>query len=169
MARMLTPSRGDQISCISRLVQIANGSPVAVCFECATGLRPGVTSQGKVEPRRLDPPAATRAAVRPRSSPRRDAPPVAPPGPESAPAADAAKRICIECRRSLPSGKKRICSSCRRRKRVKRKRELAKLHGQELAKAHKNKKKAKGDRCFAARQVRARIVQGGLPSLGKRG
>ena len=164
--------------CASRsavtLERIANGSSVAVCLECATRLRAGMTRRSKVElvEQRLlqpQPPVAARAPREQRSSPQRTATPGNSARAPAAPNTDATKRICIECRKNQPPGKQRVCSSCRRRRRKKRSRELAKLHGQELARAHKNRKNAKGNPCFTARQVRGRIVQGGLPSLGKRG
>lgn len=161
--------------CASRsavtLVRIAKGSSVAVCFECATRLRSGMTRQGRGGQGLLQPqpPVAARPSREQRSSPQR----VATPGnsaPTTAPPnTDSTKRICTECHKNQPPGRKRVCSSCRRRRQKKRSRELAKLHGQELARAHKNKKNAKSNPCFTARQIRGRIVQGGLPSLGKRG
>jgi hypothetical protein len=153
--------------CASRpavtLVPVANGSSVAVCFECATGQRSGAVPQSAShsmvadvlrEPRSSPVLAGTHSSA-PRTTPARKA---------------TAKRACVQCRKKEVSGKKTVCSSCRRRNKEKRRREVEKLHGQELAtaKTRKTKKKKKGNPCFTSRQFRGGIVQGGLPSLGKR-
>jgi hypothetical protein len=115
-----------------------------------------------VEQRLLQPQplVAARAPREQKSSPQRTGTPGNSVRTPAAPNTDATKRICVVCRKNQPPGKKRVCSSCRRRRQKKRSRELAKL---------KSKKETKGNPCLTARQVRGRIVQGGLPSLGKRG
>ena len=188
------------------LVQIANGSPVPVCLECATGnrtensswegvnLKSSLHTESRVEagskPTRADLDSIQSAIIlRPPPfvptaqpligghtpvDPNRSSEGTKPGGTARIATSSKVagrkrikpKRICIECRRIQTRGKDKLCTSCRDRHQKQLAEGVPKLNGQGLSQPAFKKQKA--NPCFTGRQFRGGIVQGGLPSLGKR-